>query len=88
MTIFSVLSAIGQLVIYRMIKLFKQHIVPFVIATRKCLTVVVNIVYFGHSVNGKQLAGMLLVFAAIMLEVVLNAMEKKGKDGGKGNEGT
>ena len=76
MTIFSVLSAIGQLVIYRMIKLFKQHIVPFVIATRKCLTVVVNIMYFGHLVNGKQLAGMLLVFAAIMLEVILNAREK------------
>lgn len=80
MVIFSVLSAIGQLVIYRMIKLFKQHIVPFVIATRKCLTVVVNILYFGHSVNEKQLAGMMLVFAAIMLEVVLNAREKQKKE--------
>ena len=84
MAIFSVLSAIGQLVIYRMIKLFKQHILPFVIATRKCLTVVVNIVYFGHTVNNRQLLGMLLVFAAIMLEVVLNTREKKGeKDNGE-----
>lgn len=48
---FSVLNAVGQLVIYQMIKLFKQHIPPFVIATRKCVTVVVNIVHFGHTVN-------------------------------------
>jgi solute carrier family 35 (UDP-galactose transporter), member B1 len=75
--IFSVLSAVGQLVIYRMIKLFKQHIVPFVIATRKCVTVVVNIVHFGHSINVKQLAGMVLVFAAILMEVVMNRREKK-----------
>ena len=48
---FSFLNAIGQLVIYQMIKMFKQHIPPFVIATRKCVTVVVNIVHFGHKVN-------------------------------------
>jgi hypothetical protein len=48
---FSFLNAIGQLVIYQMIKLFKQHIPPFVIATRKCVTVVVNIIHFGHQVN-------------------------------------
>ena len=55
-----------------MIKLFKQHIVPFVIATRKCVTVIVNIVYFGHTVNGKQFVGIGLVFVAIIMEVVLN----------------
>ena len=48
---FSFLNAIGQLVIYQMIKLFKQHIPLFVIATRKCVTVVVNIIHFGHQVN-------------------------------------
>jgi drug/metabolite transporter (DMT)-like permease len=59
-----------------MIKLFKQHIPPFVIATRKCVTVIVNITHFGHSVNNKQLVGMVMVFAAIMLEVYENYKEK------------
>lgn len=66
---YSILNAIGQLAVYKMIKLFKQHILPFVVATRKCFTVIVNILYFGHTVNFKQLIGMLLVFTAIMLEV-------------------
>lgn len=74
---FSVLNSVGQLVIYRMIKLFKQHIPPFVIATRKCITVVVNIIYFKHSINTEQTVGIGLVFTAIMLEVVLNYREKK-----------
>ena len=63
-----------------MIKLFKQHIPPFVIATRKCITVVVNIVYFGHTVNQKQIAGIVLVFSAIMLEVYENYREKAKKE--------
>ena len=77
---FSFLNASGQLVIYQMIKLFKQHIPPFVIATRKCITVVVNIVYFGHTVNQKQIAGIVLVFSAIMLEVYENYREKAKKE--------
>lgn len=77
---FSVLNAVGQLVIYQMIKLFKQHIVPFVIATRKCVTVVVNIVHFGHTVNQKQIVGIVLVFSAIMLEVYENYQEKAKKE--------
>jgi hypothetical protein len=47
----SILNAVGQSIIFQMIKLYKQHIPAFVIGIRKCLTVVVNIIYFGHSVN-------------------------------------
>jgi hypothetical protein len=50
-----------------MIKLFKQHIPAFVIATRKCFTVVVNIIYFGHTVVPIQIIGIALVFSAVML---------------------
>lgn len=69
MAIFSVLNSIGQLVIYQMIKLFKQHVPPFIIATRKCFTVIVNIAYFGHSINFLQILGILFVFFAVMMEV-------------------
>ena len=47
----SILNAVGQSIVFQMIKLYKQHIPAFVIGIRKCLTVVVNIIYFGHSVN-------------------------------------
>lgn len=71
---YSILNAVGQLVIYRMIKLFKQHVAPFVIATRKCFTVIVNIVHFGHTINQNQGIGMAMVFTAILIEVYGNYM--------------
>lgn len=64
---FSILNALGQLIVYRMIKLFKQHIPAFVIATRKCFTVIVNIIHFGHKINYLQALGMALVFLAVMM---------------------
>ena len=46
--IFSFLSAVGQLFIYEMIKSFKQHIPAYVIGIRKCVTVILNILWYGH----------------------------------------
>jgi len=68
----SILNALGQIVIYKMIKLYKQHIPAFIIGIRKCLTVVVNIIYFGHSVNMEQMCAMIFVFGSIMLETYDN----------------
>ena len=64
--IFSLINGIGQLFIYELIKKFKQHIPAFVIAIRKCVTVVINIVWYGHEVNPTQLIGLVFVFAAVM----------------------
>ena len=44
----SILSGIGQIFVYRIVKEFKQHIVPFVITTRKIFTVVISIVVYKH----------------------------------------
>ena len=68
----SLLNAVGQIVIYKMIKLYKQHIPAFVIGIRKCLTVVINIIYFGHSINILQLIAIIFVFCAIMWETYDN----------------
>lgn len=46
--IMSLAAFIGQIFIYRMIKEFKQHTVPFVVTTRKILTVGLSIIYFKH----------------------------------------
>ena len=63
-----VVSFIGQVFIYRLVKQFKQHIVPFVITTRKIFTVVLSIAYFGHKYNYWQVLGISLVLAASLFE--------------------
>lgn len=60
-----------------MIKSYKQHIPAFVIGIRKCLTVIVNILYFGHSINTLQLFGIVFVFFSIMWEIYDNYLEKE-----------
>lgn len=73
---FSTLNAVGQLFIYRMIKEFRQHIPAFVIAFRKCLTVMINIFWFNHSINTPQLLGIGFVFVAVFWEVYSNYKAK------------
>jgi uncharacterized membrane protein len=62
----SLLSAIGQFVVYTLIKLFKQHIVPFIITLRKILTIALSIIYYSHKTSLIQLFGMLLVFFGVV----------------------
>ena len=47
-TVMGVLALAGQMFVYRMIKQFKQHFVPFVITTRKIFTVALSIVFYNH----------------------------------------
>lgn len=77
MGVFSLLNALGQLAVYRMVTLFKQHIPAFVIATRKCFTVVLNILIFHHQIAFMQAIGIVLVFAAVLMEVFLNYRERQ-----------
>lgn len=66
--LFSILGAIGQIFIYRMVKQFKQHIVPFVITTRKIFTVIISIIIYNHSTTSLQIAGIAIVFIAASYE--------------------
>jgi drug/metabolite transporter (DMT)-like permease len=59
------LSTFGQMFVYRMIKQFKQHFVPFVITTRKIVTVGLSILYFHHPTNSGQIGGILIVFGIV-----------------------
>ena len=65
MLIMGVLSTVGQMFVYRMIKQFKQHFPPFVITTRKIFTVGLSIFYYHHETNFLQLLGLILVFALV-----------------------
>jgi len=65
MILMGVLCAIGQMFVYRMIKQFKQHFVPFVITTRKIFTVGLSIIYYHHETNIFQIIGLIMVFTIV-----------------------
>lgn len=64
----SVLTFVGQIFVYRMIKQFKQHIVPFVVTTRKIITVGFSLLYFHHQSSLGQVVGIILVFCITTYE--------------------
>ena len=64
----SATATCGQLFVYKMIKEFKQHIVPFVITTRKILTVVISIFIYGHETKALQFVGIGIVTVAASYE--------------------
>ena len=48
LVIYSILAFIGQMFIYRLIKQFRQHIVPFVVTSRKIMTVLISVFFLNH----------------------------------------
>ena len=75
--LFSILGATGQIFIYRMVKQFKQHIVPFVITTRKIFTVIISIVVYNHSTTSLQIAGIAIVFISACYEYCAEIFGRK-----------
>jgi len=71
----SICAFVGHLFIYRMIKQFKQHFVPFVITTRKIFTVGLSIVWYGHETNVWQILGLVAVLVLVVYEFVSELME-------------
>lgn len=65
-----VLCFVGQVFIYRIVKQFKQHIVPFIITTRKIFTIGLSIAFYGHDYNFQQIIGIFIVFGASAYEFV------------------
>ena len=61
-------SFVGQLFVYRMIKQFKQHVVPFTVTTRKIMSVFWSILFFGHQTNWIQILSILGLLAVITWE--------------------
>lgn len=51
------LGAVGQMVVFWMIKLFRQHVVPFIITTRKISTTLISILFFKHGIQVPQMIG-------------------------------
>jgi hypothetical protein len=68
-------SFIGHIFIYNMIKDFKQHIVPFVITTRKIISVGISMLYFRHASSILQVLGILLVFGSTLFEFLTEVIK-------------
>lgn len=73
----SILTFIGQIFVYRMIKQFKQHIVPFVVTTRKIITVGFSLIYFNHKSSFGQIVGIILVFCVTTFEFLTEMLKEK-----------
>ena len=51
-----------------------------VTVTRKMLTMIISVLWFGHSLSGMQWLGVGLVFGGIGMEAELTKREKKRKE--------
>lgn len=60
------LAFLGHIFIYKMIKDFRQHIVPFVITTRKIISVGISMIYFKHSSSIIQIVCILVVLSTTL----------------------
>lgn len=71
------IGAFGQIVVYWMITHFKQHVVPFIITTRKLFTVIISILYFKHESTLQQDISLLFIFTLVLYDFGSELTEKK-----------
>lgn len=77
---FSACGAIGQLFIYATLERFSSLLLVTVTVTRKMLTMVLSVVWFGHSLSHGQWMGVSLVFGGVAAEAYIQNKEKKEKE--------
>lgn len=63
------LQVIGQISIYFVVANFKQHVFPLISTTRKMITVLVSIFYFGHTMANGQYIAIGIVFLGMFYEL-------------------
>lgn len=77
---FAACGAIGQLFIYATLERFSSLLLVTVTVTRKMLTMVLSVVWFGKSLSHGQWMGVGLVFGGIAAEAYIQHREKKQKE--------
>lgn len=61
------------------LSIFGSLLLVTVTVTRKMLTMIISVLWFGHSLNGMQWLGVGLVFGGIGIESELGKREKRAK---------
>jgi UDP-galactose transporter B1 len=77
---FSVCGAFGQVFIFHTLATFSSLLLVTVNVTRKMLTMVLSVLWFGHRIAGMQWLGVGLVFGGIGGEAVMGRREKLAKE--------
>ncbi|KAK5173905.1 UDP-galactose transporter [Saxophila tyrrhenica] len=80
---FAACGAMGQVFIFMTLSIFGSLLLVTVTVTRKMLTMIISVVWFGHSLTGMQWLGVGLVFGGIGIEAELSKREKKAKEAAK-----
>ena len=86
-SLFCFFAAVGQIIIFAVMKEFGSLLWVTVSITRKLLTILFSVFMFGHAVTAMQWMGIVSVFAGMSLEVGMNyvdqykleAAKKRGK---------
>jgi len=77
---FSICGAIGQVFIFHTLATFSSLLLVTVNVTRKMLTMVLSVLWFGHRITGMQWFGVGLVFGGVGGEAVMGRAEKVQKE--------
>lgn len=73
---FCVCGAVGQVLVFKLIKEYGSLVWITISVTRQLFTIVLSVLLFGHSVNLIQWGGVMLVFCGLSFEVLFNYLEK------------
>ncbi|KAF1816425.1 UAA transporter [Eremomyces bilateralis CBS 781.70] len=76
---FAICGAVGQVFIFRTLSRFSSLLLVTVTVTRKMLTMVLSVIWFGHKISGMQWFGVGLVFGGVGAEAVIQKREKSKK---------
>jgi len=77
---FAACGAVGQVFIFYTLSTFSSLLLVTITVTRKMLTMILSVVWFGHTLGGKQWMGVGLVFGGIGAEGVITRREKAAKE--------
>jgi len=80
---FSVCGAVGQVFIFYTLSTFSSLLLVTITVTRKMLTMILSVIWFGHKLGGKQWMGVGLVFGGIGAEGLITRQEKAAKEKAK-----
>ena len=84
---FAACGAVGQIFIYYTLSRFSSLLLVTVTVTRKMLTMMLSVVWFGHRLSGMQWLGVGLVFGGVGAEGVIQRREKAAKERAKAEKG-
>ncbi|KAJ5183444.1 hypothetical protein N7492_001060 [Penicillium capsulatum] len=80
---FAACGAVGQLFIFYTLSRFSSLLLVTVTVTRKMLTMLLSVFWFGHALTSGQWLGIVLVFGGIGAEALVQRSEKRAKERAK-----